>query len=120
MCICYEDIYILGLSVCEKSIHCDVAKIINNSKSTNSTAPIISPVEGNLISVVNEILDVAKSLKQENKHLKEKLLILEERIEIQYSFIQSNIIVLNQSKPNLLQQTKHTEVRQKKNYTCPN
>ena len=78
---CYDDIFILAISLIEGKSHKDLLKLINsssppnniNNTSTNSGQPIFTAAESAIIAELHNIRNGMKEVRKENKELKEKL-----------------------------------------------
>ena len=86
---CFEDIYHIGLAIAEKSIQgAELMKIIvplnnHNYNTTGNHDPMINSMEKAMITKMDEILDIVKALRKENKDLKEKMDIFNTKLENQ-------------------------------------
>jgi hypothetical protein len=75
---CYDDIYIIAMTIIEKKLHKDIPKIILNVISTEPETeqqlqPKISSAESAIIKELHAIRDAMTFIRNENKELKQKL-----------------------------------------------
>ena len=80
----YDDIYMLGISLIEKSLHKDFKKLLTQAPSKKKTpaakatdglsptTPQINNCEKSLINALSEIKSIVTAIRQENKELKDK------------------------------------------------
>ena len=106
----YDDIYSLGMSLTEKSLHKDFRKLITNApKKANKTndpldtnvelqagaknntmQPPIHDIQATLINSVAEILSIVTALRKENKDLKSKIDLLTTKVDRQNGHANGN------------------------------
>ena len=88
-CKCYEDIYILGISIHEKGPHKDLSKILNINQNltqthgTDNKFPSLNETEKPLISAIMEMKDLIVAMRKENKDLTENFEIMNTKIDNQ-------------------------------------
>ena len=71
---CYEDLYILAMSLIEKKLHKDILKtVVSSPHVTNTGEPVFTAAESAIIAELHNIRDGVKEMRRENKELKEKL-----------------------------------------------
>ena len=85
---CYDDIYILAMTIIEQIIHKDITKIINSSTPppTNQTS-LISSTDSAIIKELHNIRNTIDEFRKENKELKNKLNLALTKIDNQTKLI---------------------------------
>ena len=122
---CYEDLYILAISIIEKSIHKDIFKTIccltdnsttqnnniNNNNTNGSPAPIITPAESQLVKEMHEMKRLLLEIRKENKDLKTQLNLVTTKVDKQANLIQKLTGPLNPKQtPNQLSDAFRVEI----------
>ena len=85
---CYEDIFILAISMIEQKLHKDISKIVTSIQpqpqelaTTANGEPIFTAAESAIIAELHKIRDGMKEIRRENKELKEKLNLANTKID---------------------------------------
>ena len=84
---CYEDIFILAISMIEQKLHKDISKIVISIQpqqvlaTTANGEPIFTAAESAIIAELHKIRDGMKEIRRENKELKEKLNLANTKID---------------------------------------
>ena len=117
---CYEDLYILAMSIIEKTIHKDIFKTIscpnessnslthnngnNNNNNTNGgPTPLITPAESQLVKEMHEMKRLLLEIRKENKDLKTQLNLINTKVDKQANLIKKLTDSTNpRQAPNLL------------------
>ena len=89
----YDDIYMLGISLIEKSLHKDFKKLLTQApakkkaaKTTDASVPSVPQInscEKTLITALTEIKSIVTAIRQENKDLKAKIDLLTTKVDQQ-------------------------------------
>ena len=72
---CYEDIYVVSMSIIEDTPHKDLVKFLINSPQVKSvgTLPQLHTTDTAMIALMQEMKDQLNSIRKENKDLKDKI-----------------------------------------------
>ena len=85
---CYDDIYIIAISIIEKKLHKDIAKTVVSSPPPNTgTHTIFTAAESAIITELHAIKTAMTEIRKENKELKQKLNVAITKIDNQEKII---------------------------------
>ena len=83
---CYEDIYVISMSIIEDTPHKDLIKIVTKSPQVKSMGTLHT-TDTAIIALMHEMKDQLNSIRKENKDLKDKMDILCTKVDHQSKII---------------------------------